>query len=116
MKFRDYLQEQLKDPDFARSWAIPNAQGIKVLRARKGLTQEQLGRLAGTRQAAISRLENGDSWTALLLGRVAYALGYRAKIVFEKLPAPELTDQEGGVDEECGEHCTKYCTLCGGDK
>lgn len=21
-----------------------------------------------------------------------------------------------GEDKECGEHCTKYCTLCGGDK
>jgi len=58
---------------------------IKVLREQRGMTQEQLAELIGTKQAGISRLENVNycSWKTETLRRIARALGVRLNISFE---------------------------------
>lgn len=54
------------------------------LRTEKGLTQKQLAELVGTKQSAISRLENGSYNPSLeFLSKVAHALGKEVKISFQ---------------------------------
>ena len=54
------------------------------LRTERGLTQKQLAELVGTKQSAISRLENGSYNPSLeFLSKVAHALGKEVKISFQ---------------------------------
>ena len=86
MNFREHLAELLNtNKNFKKEFCIPNAWEIQILRKRSGLTQKQLADKCGTKQGAISRLENGDSATLKFIGKVAYALGYRAEIKFTTL-------------------------------
>ncbi|MFG2439633.1 helix-turn-helix domain-containing protein [Streptomyces sp. NPDC048508] len=56
---------------------------VKAWRIRRGVSQAQLAELAGTGQAAISRIESGrDLPTLALLGRIAAALDCRLTIDF----------------------------------
>jgi transcriptional regulator with XRE-family HTH domain len=77
-----YLQEQLKDPDFAErfrkageAWDV--AVQLASLREEAGLSQKQLARKVGTSQQQISRLESPsyEGHTLGMLRRVARALG-----------------------------------------
>lgn len=87
-KFRETLNEQLKDPKFKKEYdelepefAIINA----IIDARKemGLTQKQLSELTGITQADISKLENGNANPSLkTLQRLAAAMGKTVKISF----------------------------------
>ncbi len=53
------------------------------LRIEKGLTQMQLAELVGTKQSAISRLENGSYNPSIeFLSKVAHALGKEIHISF----------------------------------
>lgn len=53
---------------------------LRKLRQKKGLSQAELGKRAGVRQAAISALENGKRQRVDLdmLDRIAKALGVKA--------------------------------------
>jgi transcriptional regulator with XRE-family HTH domain len=53
---------------------------LRKYRERKGLSQTELGRLAGVRQATISSLENGKGRRVDLdiLDRIAKVLGVKA--------------------------------------
>ncbi|MER7983859.1 helix-turn-helix transcriptional regulator [Streptomyces sp. NPDC095817] len=56
---------------------------VKAWRVRRGVSQAQLAELAGTGQAAISRIESGrDLPTLAVLGRIASALDCRLMIDF----------------------------------
>jgi DNA-binding XRE family transcriptional regulator len=56
---------------------------IIKLRIEKGLTQKDLAELIGTKQSAISRLENGSYNPSLeFLSKVAHALGKEVHISF----------------------------------
>src|ERR1700740_1642033 len=85
-----YLEEQLKDPDFAKrferageAWDV--ALQIAALREKAGLSQRELARKLKTSQQNISRLESpsyeGHSLT--MLRRVARALNAHLKVIFE---------------------------------
>jgi DNA-binding XRE family transcriptional regulator len=53
------------------------------LRIAKGLTQKDLAELIGTKQSAISRLENGSSNPSIeFLSKIAHALGKEIHISF----------------------------------
>jgi ribosome-binding protein aMBF1 (putative translation factor) len=63
------------------------AEIIRV-RAKAGLTQEQLAKRMKTSQAVVARLENGRSLPSTrTLKRFAKATGHRLKITFEPEPA-----------------------------
>ena len=92
-----YLEEQLKDPDFAErferageAWDV--ALQLTALREKAGLSQKQLARKLKTSQQNISRLESpsyeGHSLT--MLRRVADVLGatIRVTIAPKEEPAP----------------------------
>lgn len=76
VNLEDWEKDKLQDPEFvsAAKKLEPGYQ-IARLRIERGLTQEQLAILVGTRQPSIARLENGSSLPSLsFLRRVAAAL------------------------------------------
>jgi transcriptional regulator with XRE-family HTH domain len=94
-----YLEEHLKDPDFARrferageAWDV--ALQLAALRQKAGLSQRALARKLRTSQQNISRLESpsyeGHSLT--MLRRVAEVLGATIRVTItpreETSPAP----------------------------
>ena len=88
MKFDDYLQEQLKDPDFKKEWddIQPEMDVIRAMidaRIEQNLTQKELAARTGIDQADISKLENGTRNPSLkLLKKLASGLGIQLKIEF----------------------------------
>lgn len=87
--FQSRLREDLKDPVF-RAHYIEEKQALKLamkiaeLREKKGLSQQQLAKLMGTSQQAISRIESGkyEGFTLKTLEKIAEATGMRVKIEF----------------------------------
>ena len=87
--FQSRLQEDLKDPEFKAHYqeerqALKLAMKIAELREKKGLLQQQLAKLMGTSQQAISRIESGEyeGFTLKTLEKIAEATGARVKIEF----------------------------------
>ena len=82
----EILNEELKDPAFARAWAETELEDqIKrmLIQARidGGLTQKELAAKSGIRQSNISRIENGDCVPTLAtLNAIARGTGRRLKI------------------------------------
>lgn len=87
--FQSRLKEELKDPEFRMLYqeerqALKLAMKISTLREKKGLSQEQLAKLMGTSQQAISRIESGEyeGFTLKTLEKLAEATGTHLKIDF----------------------------------
>lgn len=85
-----YLEEQLKDPDFAErfqrageAWDV--ALQIAALREKAGLSQKELARKLKTSQQQISRLESPgyEGHSLSMLRRVAKVLKARVRVVIE---------------------------------
>ena len=93
MKFDDYLQEQLKDPEFKKEWddIQPEMDVIRAMidaRIEQNLTQKELAARTGIDQADISKLENGTRNPSLkLLKKLASGLGMQLKIEFVPMQA-----------------------------
>ena len=91
MKFDDYLEEQLQDPEFKKEWddIQPEMDVIRAMieaRNEQNLTQKELSARSGIAQSDISRLENGTKNPSLkLLKRLAAAMGMQLKIEFVPL-------------------------------
>lgn len=88
--FDYYLEEQLRDPDFAErfkrageAWDV--ALQLTALRERAGLSQTELARKLKTTQQQISRLESPDyeGHSLSMLRRVARVLNAHVRVVFE---------------------------------
>lgn len=87
--FQSRLREDIKDPEFRAYYkeekqALLLAIKIAELREKKGLSQQQLAKLMGTSQQAISRIESGkyDGFTLKTLEKIAGSTGMRVKIEF----------------------------------
>jgi DNA-binding XRE family transcriptional regulator len=87
--FQSRLREDVKDPEFEALYqeerqALKLAMKITELRAQKGLSQQQLAKLMGTSQQAISRIESGEyeGFTLKTLEKIAEATGMKVKIEF----------------------------------
>lgn len=89
--FKDFLEEQLKDPEFKTEWEALQPeraimQAMIDARKRSGLTQKQLSEKTGIAQADISKMETGNGNPSLrTLQRLAAGMGMRIKLEF--LPA-----------------------------
>lgn len=87
-KFRDFLEEQLKDPEFRKEYEAiqPEMAVIRALvdaRISQNLTQKQLSERTGINQADISKLENGTRNPSLnMLKRLADGLDMTLKLEF----------------------------------
>jgi transcriptional regulator with XRE-family HTH domain len=73
---------------------------IRGLREKRGLSQEQLAALMGTKQSGVSRLEQSDYsiWKVETLRRLAKAFGVRLRIRFEEFGT--LLDEVSGFDDK----------------
>jgi transcriptional regulator with XRE-family HTH domain len=82
IRFEDWEAEQMQDPEFrAAAEALEPAYQVARLRILRGLTQEQLATLAGTKQPSIARLESGKMEPRLsFLRRVVEAMGGRLEV------------------------------------
>lgn len=87
--FKSRLHEDLKDPEFKVYYeeerqALKLAVKITKLREKRGLSQQQLAKLMGTSQQAISRIESGEyeGFTLKTLEKIAKATGTRVNIEF----------------------------------
>jgi DNA-binding XRE family transcriptional regulator len=63
--FRNRLHDDLKDPEFKAHYqeerqALKLVMKITKLREKKGLSQQQMAKLMGTSQQAVSRIESGE--------------------------------------------------------
>jgi transcriptional regulator with XRE-family HTH domain len=108
--FDRYLQDQLRDPDFAlrfkkagEAWDL--AIQLAALRKASGLSQKELAKRVGTSQQQISRLESPsyEGHSLSMIRRVAEALGatVRVEIQSQKSPIPSA------IGESEAEHKTK---------
>ena len=88
--FDVFLEEQLRDPDFAErfkrageAWDV--ALQIAALREKAGLSQKDLARKLKTSQQQISRLESPsyEGHSLSMLRRVAKVLSAKVRVVFE---------------------------------
>ena len=87
--FRNRLREDLNDPEFKAHYqeerqALKLAVKIAKLREKKGLSQQQMAKLMGTSQQAVSRIESGEyeGFTLKTLEKIAEATGTKVKIEF----------------------------------
>jgi len=87
-EFREFLDEQLQNPEFKEEWdalepEFAIVQAIIDARKISGLTQKQLSERTGIAQADISRLENGNANPSLsTLKRLASAMDMTLRIEF----------------------------------
>lgn len=95
--FNRYLEEQLKDKDFAhrfrragQAWDV--ALQLAALRKKVGLSQKELARKVGTSQQQISRLESTsyEGHSLSMLRRVAETLGASVRVEIEYKKSLEL--------------------------
>lgn len=90
-KFNDFLNEQLKDPEFKKEYDAlrPEFSIIQaIINARKdsGLTQKDLAEKTGITQGDISRLERGNANPSLkTLQRLAEGMGMTLKVEFVRM-------------------------------
>lgn len=89
--FDTYLENQLKDPDFAmrfkkagEAWDV--ALQLAALRKECGLSQKELANLVGTSQQQISRLESPsyEGHSLSMLRRVSEVLGATIHIKIQR--------------------------------
>lgn len=83
--FRDFLEEQLKDPEFRAAYDALEAEDQLIrqlidLRIKRGLSQRELAQQAGLQQPALARVESGKTASLKTLRRVAEALGAEVHI------------------------------------
>ena len=89
-KFDDFLQEQLKDPEFRKEYEALQPehaiiQAIIDARTTSGLTQKELSERTGIAHGDISKLENGNANPSVrTLQRLAAGMGMKLKIEFSK--------------------------------
>ena len=90
--FDRYLQDQLRDPDFAlrfkkagEGWDL--AIQLATLRKESRLSQKELAKRVGTSQQQISRLESPsyEGHSLSMIRRVAEALGATVRVEIETL-------------------------------
>lgn len=105
--FDKYLDEQLRDPDFAarfkragEAWDV--ALQIAVLRKESGLSQKELARRVGTSQQQISRLESPsyEGHSLSMLRRVAAVLGATVQVKIQS----EQRQAQPGIAEGKGKY------------
>lgn len=98
--FEKYLQEQLKNPEFAREYKAlePEYEIIKQViknRTEQNLTQKELAKRVGIKQSNISRLESGNYNPSLdFLKKIAGGLGKEIHIEFRDPSSPHSHKEE----------------------
>lgn len=87
IKFDDFLNEQLKNPEFEKGYLeekakLDNAYAMLKAREAAGLTQRELAEKSGIPQSTIARIERGANTSIVTMVKIANALGVRFKTEF----------------------------------
>ena len=88
VKFNDFLQEQLQDPEFKKEYEALQPQhaiiqAIIDARRQSGMTQKELSERTGIAQGDISKLERGNANPSIrTLQRLADGMGMKIRIEF----------------------------------
>ena len=88
VKFDDFLQEQLQDPELKKEYEALQPehaiiQAIINARQQSGLTQKELSERTGIAQGDISKLERGNANPSIrTLQRLAAGMGMRLRLEF----------------------------------
>lgn len=104
IRFEDFLEEQLQDPEFREDWehtAFARAIAIQIIRYRAdhGLSQTALARRLGVSQAFVGRLELGEHEPKIsTLRNLSEKLGMRFSIDIH--PAGQAPAMAIAVDDE----------------
>ena len=90
MKFRDFLNEQIKDESFAKEYkeasqALELGIEIALRREELGLTQKELANRTAIKQPMIARIEKGQIPTLPTLQKIAQALNSSITITGNKV-------------------------------
>lgn len=90
MKFRDFLNEQMKDESFAKEYqeasqALELGIEIALRREELGLTQKELANRTAIKQPMIARIEKGQIPTLPTLQKIAQALNSSITITGNKV-------------------------------
>lgn len=86
--FQDYLNEQLKDPEFKKYYdefgkQLEIAYQLLQLRKKKGMSQYEVAKKLGTSQGNIARIESGNqNFTVKMLMKFAKVYKRNLKIEF----------------------------------
>lgn len=86
--FRNYLNEQLKDPEFKKEWdrlepEFNMMQAMIDARKRSNMTQKELAERTGIDQSDISKIETGNANPTLaVLKRLAEGMDMVLKLEF----------------------------------
>ena len=93
VKFDDFLQEQLRDPEFRKEYEALQPehaiiQAIIDARQQSGMTQKELAEKTGIAQGDISKLERGNANPSIrTLQRLAAGMGMTIRLEFQPVPA-----------------------------
>lgn len=90
MKFRDFLNEQMKDESFAKEYqeasqALELGIEIAMRREELGLTQKELANRTAIKQPMIARIEKGQIPTLPTLQKITQALDSSITITGNKV-------------------------------
>lgn len=83
---QQHIQESLKDSEFSSAWVENEftyevSRQLIALRLKRGMTQKDVARKAGTTQSVIARIENGEQNISIkTLTKLAEALKADIKI------------------------------------
>jgi transcriptional regulator with XRE-family HTH domain len=113
------LAEKLQDRSYRQQFFLAEASALIAekliaLRKRRGLDQAQLAALIGTKQPAISRVEQADyqNWSFNTLRKIADALDARIRVVIE--PAEDILREY--ADEQAAAVSPVMPTLAGANQ
>jgi len=88
--FQDWLHKSLRDPEFKKEYdaLAPKYALITAMldaRNKRGMTQAEIARRAGTTQSAIARFESGRTNPTLdFASRLSHAVGAKLEIRLSK--------------------------------
>ena len=87
VKFDDYLEKRLQDPELrsnfeAESWRLESVVALLKVREDAGLTRRELARRVDVPQSTIARIERGNNTSVDTLSKIANALGKKLKVEF----------------------------------
>ena len=87
INFKDYLNEQLKDPEFKKEFEnettkLESSIALTKVRKESGLSQRDLATVSDVPQSTIARIESGANTSIDTLTKIANALGKRLTVNF----------------------------------
>ncbi len=107
-KFRDFLNEELKDKELAKDYykeleKARIAVEITHFREKLGITQKELAKKINTTQSVIARLENPEykKYSLSTLRKVAEALNLELSVSFKEKSAEQYEEKDTVANVVC---------------